>query len=378
MIQNENGVKTRKHKEEWRATLRTHGTDLDCKLDTGSEVNILLKSQYDQFKWKPKLHKHCKITLKSYSNHTIPILGSCLLTVRYRGQAAKVYFVIVKDAPTAILGLRACDKLGLVKRVYTVESTNTNTTQPASNTSTSSVKNIVDSYMDVFEGLGCLPGKQKLTVDETVTPVASACRKVPFAIQKKLKKELDRMEKSEVIIKEDEPTSWVSPIVVVTKKNGNLRVCLDPRDLNRAIKREHYKLPTRDEIHAKFKGAKYFSKLDASTGFWQMKLDHESSKLTCFTTPYGRYRFLRLPFGISSAAKIYHKMIYRIFEDIDGTSTLMDDIIVWGTTLEEHNERLKMVFEATKTANLKLNYDKCEFGVQELTFVGDVISSEGV
>ena len=79
-----------------------------------------------------------------------------------------------------------------------------------------------------------------------------------------------------------------------------------------------------------------------------MKLDHESSRLTCFTTPYGRYRFLRLPFGISSAAEIYHKVIYRIFEDIDGTSTLMDDIIVWGTTLEEHNERLKMVFEATK------------------------------
>ena len=78
MIQNENGEKTRIHKEEWRATVRTHGTDLDCKLDTGSEVNILLKSQYDQFKWKPKLHKHCKITLKSYSNHTIPILGSSI------------------------------------------------------------------------------------------------------------------------------------------------------------------------------------------------------------------------------------------------------------------------------------------------------------
>ena len=94
-----------------------------------------------------------------------------------------------------------------------------------------------------------------------------------------------------------------------------------------------------------------------------MKLDHESSKLTCFTTHYGRYRFLRLPFGISSAVEIYHKVIYRIFEDIDGTFTLMDDIIVWGTRLDEHNERLKMEFEATKKANLKLNYDKCEFGV---------------
>ncbi|KAK3107076.1 hypothetical protein FSP39_006459 [Pinctada imbricata] len=364
----------REAKEEWRASLHISGTEVNCKLDTGSQVNILLQSQFEKLRKKPKLRKST-VKLKSYSNHDIPVLGGVLLTIRYRHKTAKVYFLVVKNAPTAILGLKACDKLGLVKRVFTIDNTCTPTTNVSS---LPGVKEIVNSNMDSFEGLGSLPGEHKLTVDETVPPVISPCRKVPFAIQKKLKKELDRMEQAGVITKEDEPTSWVSPIVVVTNKNGKLRVCLDPRDLNRAIKREHNKLPTRDEIQSKFQDAKYFSKLDASTGFWQMKLDYESSKLTCFTTPYGRYRFLRLPFGISSAAEIYHKVIYRIFEDIDGTSTLMDDIIVWGSTVEEHNERLKKVFEASKKANLKLNLDKCEFGVQELTFVGDVISSDGV
>ncbi len=101
----------------------------------------------------------------------------------------------------------------------------------------------------------------------TVAPVVHACRKVPFALREKLKEELARMEKLDVIKRIDEPTDWVSSLVIVLKKNGSLRICLDPRDLNRAIKREHFKLPTREEIMSQFAGAKWFSKLDASSGF---------------------------------------------------------------------------------------------------------------
>lgn len=133
-----------------------------------------------------------------------------------------------------------------------------------------------------------------------------------------------------VICKETEHTDWVSPIVIVPKKDGKIRVCLYPIQLNKAIQREHYQLPTRDEIHAKFKAAHYFSKLDACTGFWQMKLYQNSSKLTCFNTPFGRYRFLRLPFGITSAPEIYHRTIHMIYEHIPGCTTMMDDIIVMG------------------------------------------------
>ena len=109
------------------------------------------------------------------------------------------------------------------------------------------------------------------------------------------------MEAMNVITKVDEPTEWVSSLVIVEKKNGNLRICLDPRDLNKAIMREHYKLPSREEIASQFTGAKIFSKLDASSGFWQVQLDDASSRLCTFITPFGRYRFLRLPFSISSA-----------------------------------------------------------------------------
>lgn len=206
----------------------------------------------------------------------------------------------------------------------------------------------------------------------------SPCRNIPFALHEKLQDELKRMENMGVICKETEHTDWVSPIVIVPKKDGKIRVCLYPIQLNKAIQREHYQLPTRDEIHAKFKAAHYFSKLDARTEFWQMKLDQNSSKLTCFNTPFGRYRFLRLPFGITSAPEIYHRTIHMIYEHIPGCTTMMDDIIVWGSTLQEHNQRLQQVFDASRKSNLKLNREKCVFGVKELTFVGDTISAEGI
>ena len=155
-----------------------------------------------------------------------------------------------------------------------------------------------------------------------VTP----CRKIPFKLRNKLKAEIDKMEGQEVICTENEPTDWVNAIVTPMKKNGDLQVCLYARPLNGAIKREHYKLPTREEVMAQFSNAKYFSKMDASKGFWQLKLDEKSSKLTCFNMPFGRKRFLHLLFGVKSAPEIYHKAVHQLFENISGVDTSMDDI----------------------------------------------------
>ena len=166
--------------------------------------------------------------------------------------------------------------------------------------------------------------------------------------------------------------------VIVTKKNGQLRVCLDPRGLNKSIKREHFKFPSREEIMAQFANAKWFSKLDASSGFWQLKLDQESSKLCTFITPFGRYRFLRLPFGISSAPEVYHRTVHQLFENMEGVNTTMDDIIVWGSTKKEHDERLVKVLNKIREVKLKLNQEKCEMGVSELTFMGDRLTAQGV
>ena len=110
-----------------------------------------------------------------------------------------------------------------------------------------------------------------------------------------------------------EPTDWVNSMVTVVKQNGKLQICIDPRDLNKAIKREHYPMRTIEEIVARIPNAKVFSVLDASSGFWQVKFDHESAKLCTFNTPFGRYIFTRLPFGISSAEDVFQLVMSEMF-----------------------------------------------------------------
>ena len=270
----------------------------------------------------------------------------------------------------SLLGDKSCEDLGLVKRVYRINT--------AVNELNDSVDAIVKNYAEVFRGLGSLPFTYKIQLKENAQPVVHAARRVPAPLKTRLKKELDRMTTMGVIKKIEEPTDWVNSMVCVKKKNGDLRLCMDPQDLNDNVKREHYQIPKREEIIREMAGARYFSKLDASQGFWQLKLDECSTKYCTFNTPFGRYCFLRLPFGIISASEIFHRAVEHIIEGLEGVRSYVDDIVVWGSTIQEHNERLTQVMERVQKYGLKLNKNKCQFGVQEIVFLGDKLSAQGV
>lgn len=153
---------------------------------------------------------------------------------------------------TPIIGWNSCEKLGIVKRIFTIQD----------DQKERSVQNIVANYSNTFEGLGCLQYKAHLDIDPNVTPKVCPVRRIPYSLEKRLKDELDNMEKLNVIEKVDKPTKWVNSIVLVEKPNGTLRICLDPRNLNVAIKRPHYPFPTFDDLRSKVAGATVFSKLD--------------------------------------------------------------------------------------------------------------------
>ncbi|CAC5365064.1 unnamed protein product [Mytilus coruscus] len=129
-----------------------------------------------------------------------------------------------------------------------------------------------------------------------------------------------------VIVRQKEPTAWVNSMVTVVKSNGDVRICIDPKDLNKTIRREHY--PMKTEVVANIPNAKVFSKKDATSGFWQLKLDEDSSKLTCFNTSFGRYRFLRAPFGIKSIPVIFQRVMTEIMENIEGAEVIADGILI--------------------------------------------------
>lgn len=355
--------------ETWIVSLPVNGALVALRIDTGAQANLISMTEIQAMKQKPKVINK-RVALKDYNGKEIESRGQCRLKVTVKNKDFHVLFTIVPEGRESLLGGATSKKLNLVKRVYNISFSQ----------DTQTVESIVQQYEDVFKGLGCLPYTYRIQLKEEATPVIHAPRRVPAPLRERLKMELDRMCKLQVITKIEEPTEWVNSMVCVDKKNRNkeLRICMDPGDLNQNIKREHYQIPKREEIVSEMAGAQYFSKLDAAQGFWQIKLDEESSRYCTFNTPFGRYRFLRMPFGIISASEIFHRAMDNMLEGLEGVRCYVDDVVIWGSTLQEHNQRLSKVLQRIRENGLKLNRAKCQFGVQEITFLGDKLSEKGI
>ncbi|XP_064464578.1 uncharacterized protein K02A2.6-like [Ornithodoros turicata] len=186
------------------------------------------------------------------------------------------------------------------------------------------------------------------------------------------------MVQNNIIAPVTEPSEWVHPIVVVTKKNGAVRLCLDPRNLNKALKRQHYPIPVAEELFASLDGSTVFSVLDAKSALWQLTLDEPSSRLCTFTTPRGRYRFLRVPFGLANAPELFQQAIDRVFEGQTIVKPYFDDILIASKTSKDHAAHLRAVLTIARDNNLKLNKAKLKVGLPSITYLGHKLSSEGL
>ena len=352
--------------KQWSINLETVGKNICYKIDTGAQVNVLPKKHFDKLKPRPPL-KTTSVKLSAYNDTSIPVAGKSIIPLVHKGVKYYVLFIVVSSDTTPIIGLNTSEKLNLIQRVSKVN--RSDTFHP---------DQIPKEYFNCFGEVGILKTAYHIELKDDVTPVVVPPRKIPYALKDPLKKELDRMEQLGIIEKVEKSTDWVNALVLVTKPNGKLRVCLDPRPLNHAIKRHHYRLPTAEEIISQMHGAKFFTKLDASNGYWQIPVDNESSDLLTFATTFGRYKFKRMPYGIHSASEIFQLEISKIIEGIDGVANSQDDIIIWAETKEIHDARVKQVLTRIRDSGLKLNKDKCTFGARELTFLGHIISAEGV
>ncbi len=190
--------------------------------------------------------------------------------------------------------------------------------------------------------------------------------------------ELNRMEELDVITKQHDPTDWVSSLVYTKKPNGDLRICLDPRDLNKGMKRTYHKTPTVEELTHKLSGAQVFSKLDARHGYWSIVLDEESSKLTTINSPVGRYRFKRLPFGIRVAQDIFQERMDMILEQCPGSIGIADDVLVFGRDDNDHDANLHKLMQVASQFGLVFNWDKCDIKVDKVKFFGCYYDHHGI
>ena len=199
----------------------------------------------------------------------------------------------------------------------------------------------------------------------------------------RIKNKLDELVDRKVIIPVTEPTQWVSSMLAIVKPN-KVGICIDPRDLNRAIRREHYQLPTIDEVASRLTGATKFTLCDAKDGFHQILLDDASSYLTTFNTPFGRYRWARMPFGISSAPEVWQQRMHEFVEDLEGVEVIADDFLIagFGETDAEVNSSLekneRAFFQKCREWNLKLNKLKLKRAQTEVRFMGHLLTSDGL
>lgn len=375
-----------KNLNNWSMNIYIFDYCIPCQIDTGADVNVISESTL----YKIKQNRNINIPIRktnnrifTFSGQLIENIGSVKLYCQLENQTnAYIYFIVVKDKCKTIIGWRTSEKLGIVKRLFQLTNGlhehETSIANIDNNNKPRSVQHIINKYSNTFEGLGCLPTEVHLEVDESIKPKICPVRRIPYALHDKLKEELDRMEKLKVIEKINEPTEWVNSFVPVEKPNKTLRLCLDPRNLNKAIKRPLYPYPTFDDLRSKVSGASVFSKLDANSGYWMLKLDNDSSKLTTFNTQFGRYKFLRLPYGINSSGEIFHRVMNDIFQDLPGVILFVDDILVYGSTQKIHDENLERLFKKAQEVNLKFNKSKCQFSLPQISYVGHIFDRHGI
>ena len=341
--------------------------DIDCKIDTGSQINCLPNSIFQSLKFELPLEPS-NATLTAYSGDRLSVRGKVTLDCVYKGKSINTEFYVVDSSAPPLLSLRTSLDLGLIQLTHSVDHSSDGLDKQA----------ILASHKDLFQGIGLLPGTCSLHLKDDAVPVVCPARKVPFGLQDKLKAELESMEAKQIICKVTEPSSWVHSLVCVEKANGKLRVCLDPKALNDNIQRPHYPMRSIDDITSQLSGAKYFSVMDATKGYWSVRLDRRSSMLTCFNTPFGRYRYLRLPMGIRSSQDIFQRKVDETFEGLQGVTSICDDILVFGRTRAEHDRNLLSMLEKSRENGLRFNPDKCQIGLSEVKYFGHVISSTGL
>ena len=351
------------------------------QLDSGATINSMSLALYKQITGDHNLEKikPCQKTLVMYDKSTIKPVGEITMCVTNpkNNDGFKVRFIIVKEAVRPILGCRAVQLMGLL----TVNFDNISVV----NAQSCHVVNVVNEFHDVFEGeVGTLEGSLDLVIDKKIPPVKLPCRRWPNPVKEKVRHEIERLEGLGVVEKVTQPTDWISSLVVTMKPNGQVRLCIDPKPLNKAIKRNHYPMRTLDDVLEELAGAEFFTHLDAKNGFWHVMLSEKCKHLTTFETPFGKYCWKRMPFGISAAPEEFQRRMDEALLGLPGVFAVHDDIILWGkkqegqSAEENHDKNLRGLLERCREKGIKLNKDKLELKQKEVSYLGHTISREGV
>ena len=345
-----------------KLTVTIRGIPVEMIIDSGVSANVISHTLWEQLK---KQHSKCVSGRSTKKLHTsVEVIGTFTtdLSLGSKSVSAEVSFINVQGEP--LLGRESAVELGVLKLPV-----------PLNCLARVDHSELTTRFKDIFTGIGKLKGFQlKLHIDERVQLLAQPLQRPAFSLKEKIEKKLDELLREDIIEQVEGPTPWVNPVVVVPKANGDVTLCVDMRCANKAIIRERHPIPTIDKVLGDTQEASVFSRLDLKWGYHQIELREESCSITTFVRHKGPFRYKRLMFGITSAPEKYQ----QVLNDCSGTANISDDIIVNGSDTVEHDERLKKVLITLRDKGLRLNEEKCVFHMPKLTFMGLVLSQQGV
>ena len=350
------------------------GCTLSMIVDSGASTNIIDKQTWE---WLKRNKVKCKSErsdkkLYAYASQTpLDVVGTFSCEVSAGKNTANAEFCVIKGKGDPLLGRNTATSLGVLKIGIDIAAVGTS--------SQTIGEALQEKYPEVFSGVGKLKDRTvQLHIDPNVKPVAQPIRRTPFSLRSKVEEKVKELIDLDIIEPAAGPTPWVNPVVVVPKSQGDIRLCIDMRRANEAILRERHPIPTVDEILQSLNGSKVFSKLDLRWGYHQLELTDDSREITTFVTHCGLFRYKRLLFGVNSASEQYQHEVQTALAGIDGQENISDDIIVHGKDQAEHDARLELVIKRLGERGLTLNAAKCQFSMDELTFVGMVLSASGI
>ena len=244
------------------------------------------------------------------------------------------------------------------------------------------LKIILIKYKELFSrcstDIGTIKGIKHVINTGNNLPIAQPSRRIPMHLEDKVENLIEEMLQKDIIQKAESP--WNSPIVVVPKKNGTIRLCVDYRQLNKITSRPIFPIPNTKNIFDTLEGATYFSSLDLSMGYHQVEVREEDIEKTAFSTKTGQYTYKRMPFGLCSAPSTFQMVMNGLLRNFTWRQCVcyLDDVLIFGKTLKEHVLNLSSIFDALLKAGVKLSPNKCFFLRKELKFLGHVINAKGI
>jgi len=376
------------------------------KIDTGSDVSVISSRLIDSSKRRIPLDRSC--CLKYPTGEEVAVKFKTKVFVELGKFSVEFTMFVAEIDDDCLLGIDFLSTVGLgnifdsyfgdlnsgkerffcsriksfeneipffIKELYERESMNLNEDQR--NHFAQLLKNNLDVFSEEITAGNCDILEHKIILKDS-NPIKQAPRRIPLKMREEVDNIVEDMKRQGVI--EESQSPWVSPAVMVKKKDGSVRFCVDYRRLNAVTVKDSYPIPRIDDMLDRLSGNSWFSTLDLKSGYWQVKIRSEDKEKTAFSIGKGLWQFTVMPFGLCNAPATFERLMEKILNQLLFKICLvyLDDVIIYSDSFEGMLSRLEQVFERLRSANLKLNPKKCCFFKREIRYLGHVVTREGI